>query len=261
MNEMQRKVLEFYERADLNPAKRPLTMPSEKLRELAVNLISEELHELNEAFGKRNIIDVADAIADVLYTAFGAAVVCGLDMEPIFDLVHQANMKKIGGPKNFTGKQLKPDGWKPADLEAELERQVKIVRGREPVVSTLSLFHILAVPGTKACTVETKVELREGIFYIEKLFAGQGAGICKTDNETVALIILANSILGAPTSLYDIMEECGEQVWLEYDKQKLIFDIESETWRYVGPNGGLSVVSYTSPEMALARLLPAERKG
>ncbi len=47
----------------------------------------------------------------------------GFDIEPILDLIHEANMKKLTGPKDAAGKQLKPEGWTPPDIAGELVRQ------------------------------------------------------------------------------------------------------------------------------------------
>lgn len=57
-------------------------------------LIEEELGELSEAWLKRDVVGIADAIADLLYVVYGTAAKVGIDIEPIFDAVHYSNMTK-----------------------------------------------------------------------------------------------------------------------------------------------------------------------
>jgi predicted HAD superfamily Cof-like phosphohydrolase len=66
---------------------------------------------------------LADACADVDATTAGLRVRCGVDGEPIRQLVHAANMAKAGGPVDAHGKCLKPEGWQPPDVAGELRRQ------------------------------------------------------------------------------------------------------------------------------------------
>lgn len=75
------------------------------------------------------IVATADAIADLLYVTIGAAVEFGIDVEPIFDEVHRANMTKIGGASRADGKTLKPEGWQPPNVRREIARQLHRVAG------------------------------------------------------------------------------------------------------------------------------------
>lgn len=70
-----------------------------------------------------NLPLLIDATADVDVTTAGLRVRCGVDGEPVFALVHAANMAKGDGPIDEHGKRLKPPGWKPPDIEGELRRQ------------------------------------------------------------------------------------------------------------------------------------------
>jgi predicted HAD superfamily Cof-like phosphohydrolase len=65
-----------------------------------------------------------DALCDILYVTFGAAVSMGIDLVPFFNLVHKANMLKSTGPVREDGKRLKPPGWKPPDIEGLLQALV-----------------------------------------------------------------------------------------------------------------------------------------
>lgn len=79
-------------------------------------LISEEFSEYCKAVSSDSIIGIADALADLLYVTFGAAIEHGLPMDEIFSAVQKSNMTKIGGYKDSTGKWIKPDSYVPVDL-------------------------------------------------------------------------------------------------------------------------------------------------
>lgn len=70
--------------------------PSREIMELRIELISEELNELWEAFDKRDIVEVADALTDILYVTYGAAHAFGIDIDKCFDEVQRSNMSKLG---------------------------------------------------------------------------------------------------------------------------------------------------------------------
>lgn len=102
------------------------TMPIRAIRDLRVGLIIEELQELGDAFERSSVSNVADAIADLLYVVLGTAVACGIDIGPVWEVVHAANMKKAGGGRRADGKRLKPTGWEPPDIAGVLARQEPI---------------------------------------------------------------------------------------------------------------------------------------
>ncbi len=89
----------------------------EKLR---LDLIKEEYREIEAALAQHDMAEVVDGIADLLYVTFGMAVELGVDMGPVFEEVQRANMSKVGGGQRADGKQLKPEGWKPPDIQSEL---------------------------------------------------------------------------------------------------------------------------------------------
>lgn len=98
-------------------------IPDEKEQKLRIKLIEEELTELKEGFETNNVVEVADALGDLLYVVLGAAVTCGIDLEPVFMEIHRSNMTKKGGYKNEHGKWVKPAHYEPAKLLPILERQ------------------------------------------------------------------------------------------------------------------------------------------
>jgi predicted HAD superfamily Cof-like phosphohydrolase len=117
-------VRQFHRAAGVYTSEEPsLDVPTE-VRELRLRLISEELEELRAALDADDLAAVADAIADLLYVAYGAALAFGIPIDEVFAEVHRANLAKlesIGGPhERDDGKVLKPDGWMPPDIEGVL---------------------------------------------------------------------------------------------------------------------------------------------
>jgi predicted HAD superfamily Cof-like phosphohydrolase len=99
--------------------------PDEKIQNLRVSLIEEELSELKEAIKNKDIKEVADALTDILYVTYGAGHAFGIDLDQCFDEVQRSNMSKLdenGKPIfNEYGKVLKgPNYFKP-----NLEKFVK----------------------------------------------------------------------------------------------------------------------------------------
>ena len=92
--------------------------PSEKIQDLRVSLIDEELSELKEAIENKDIKEVADSLTDILYVTYGAGHAFGIDLDKCFDEVQRSNMSKLdenGKPIfNEHGKVLKgPSYFKP----------------------------------------------------------------------------------------------------------------------------------------------------
>ncbi len=92
--------------------------PNDKIVSLRYDLIREELEELKEAFNKKDIKEVADALTDILYVTYGAGHAFGIDLDKCFDEVQNSNMSKLdenGKPiYNEHGKVMKgPNYFKP----------------------------------------------------------------------------------------------------------------------------------------------------
>ena len=104
------------------------TKPSfstEKINKLRVNLIKEELSELTEAMNNKDLLEVADALTDILYVTYGAGHAFGIDLDKCFEEVQNSNMSKLdenGKPTyNEFGKVMKgPKYFKP-DLSKYLK--------------------------------------------------------------------------------------------------------------------------------------------
>ena len=91
---------------------------SDKINELRFNLIKEELEELRTAIDTKNLVEVADALTDILYVTYGAGHAFGINLDKCFDEVQQSNMSKLddhGNPiYNDSGKVMKgPKYFKP----------------------------------------------------------------------------------------------------------------------------------------------------
>ena len=97
------------------------TKPSfsnDKINKLRIDLIKEELEELTEAMDNKDLLEVADALTDILYVTYGAGHAFGVDLDKCFNEVQKSNMSKLdknGKPiYNESGKVMKgPNYFKP----------------------------------------------------------------------------------------------------------------------------------------------------
>ena len=74
------------------------TKPSfstEKINKLRIDLIKEELEELTEAMNNKDLLEVADALTDILYVTYGAGHAFGVDLDKCFEEVQKSNMSKL----------------------------------------------------------------------------------------------------------------------------------------------------------------------
>ena len=89
-----------------------------KTNKLRIDLIKEELEELTDAMQVHNLLEVADALTDILYVTYGAGHAFGIDLDKCFDEVQNSNMSKLGEDGkpiyNEAGKVMKgPNYFKP----------------------------------------------------------------------------------------------------------------------------------------------------
>tara|TARA_B100001758_G_C18153466_1_gene475287 strand:+ start:155 stop:526 length:372 start_codon:yes stop_codon:yes gene_type:complete len=73
---------------------------SEKINQLRVSLINEEFEEFKDAINKKDLKEVADALTDILYVAYGAGHAFGIDLDKCFEEVQRSNMSKLGEDGN-----------------------------------------------------------------------------------------------------------------------------------------------------------------
>ena len=91
---------------------------SNKINQLRYNLIKEELDELKKAMDNKDLLEVADALTDILYVTYGAGHAFGINLDKCFEEVQNSNMSKLddnGKPiYNDAGKVMKgPKYFKP----------------------------------------------------------------------------------------------------------------------------------------------------
>ena len=91
---------------------------TDKINKLRIDLIKEELDELKEAMDNNDLLEIADALTDILYVTYGAGHAFGIDLDKCFDEVQNSNMSKLGENGepiyNESGKVMKgPNYFKP----------------------------------------------------------------------------------------------------------------------------------------------------
>ena len=91
---------------------------TDKINKLRLDLIKEELNELTEAMSNKDLLEVADALTDILYVTYGAGHAFGINLDKCFEEVQNSNMSKLddnGKPiYNEHGKVMKgPNYFKP----------------------------------------------------------------------------------------------------------------------------------------------------
>ena len=93
-------------------------LSTEKINELRISLVNEELEEFKEAIKSNDLKEVADALTDILYVTYGAGHAFGINLDKCFEEVQKSNMSKLseGGKPiyNDAGKVMKgPKYFKP----------------------------------------------------------------------------------------------------------------------------------------------------
>ena len=100
-------------------------IPDNKTMQLRFDLIKEELKELEQAMKEKNLKEIADALTDILYVAYGAGYAYGIDLDKCFKEVQRANMSKLdknGKPiYNEKGKVMKGPYYSEPNLKQFIE--------------------------------------------------------------------------------------------------------------------------------------------
>ena len=94
------------------------SLSTDNINKLRIDLIKEELEELTDAMNKKDLLEVADALTDILYVTYGAGHAFGIDLDRCFEEVQNSNMSKLGEDGkpiyNDAGKVMKgPNYFKP----------------------------------------------------------------------------------------------------------------------------------------------------
>ena len=99
-------------------------LPDDKTVNLRIELIAEELEELWDACEQKDIVEIADALTDILYVTYGAGHAFGIDLDKCFEEVQRSNMSKLGedGKPIYRedGKILKGPNYSEPDLKSVL---------------------------------------------------------------------------------------------------------------------------------------------
>ena len=95
--------------------------PEEQIIKLRIDLIKEELNELTDAIKQRNLVEVADALTDILYVTYGAGHSFGINLDLCFAEVQRSNMSKLGEDGkpiyNENGKVMKGSNYTKPNLK------------------------------------------------------------------------------------------------------------------------------------------------
>ncbi len=96
------------------------TMPDFNLSALRLDLIEEEVQELRDGLAKKSMLEIADALTDILYVVYGAGHAFGIDLDDCFHEVHSSNMTKLGADGRplyrEDGKVMKGPNYREPDL-------------------------------------------------------------------------------------------------------------------------------------------------
>ena len=111
------KVKNFMETFGQEVKSKP-SFSSDKINILRYNLIKEELDEFKQALDNKDLLEVADALTDILYVTYGAGHAFGINLDACFEEVQNSNMSKLGNDGkpiyNDQGKVMKgPNYFKP----------------------------------------------------------------------------------------------------------------------------------------------------
>ena len=121
------KVRIFMDSFGQKTLKKP-TLPNDELANLRLDLIAEETGELYSALAEKNIVEIADALTDILYVVYGAGHAFGIDLDDCFREVHESNMSKLGADGKPVyrddGKVLKGPNFFEPKLGELLQRKI-----------------------------------------------------------------------------------------------------------------------------------------
>ena len=120
-NNWYQDVMDFHRAFGQRIGEKPELPKEHTERDLRRKLLKEEFVEYMDAEEEDDLVEVADALADIIYIACGTAVSYGIPLDKIFEEVHRSNMSKLVDGKPIyreDGKVMKPEGWTPPDIES-----------------------------------------------------------------------------------------------------------------------------------------------
>jgi predicted HAD superfamily Cof-like phosphohydrolase len=125
MSNWYKDVMEFHRAFGQRIGEQP-ALPEMEERNLRYLLLEEEFNEYEKAESENDLVEIADALADIIYIACGTAVSYGIPLDKIFEEVHRSNMAKLVDGKVLRrkdGKIQKPAGWTAPDVAGILNKE------------------------------------------------------------------------------------------------------------------------------------------
>ncbi len=119
MSDYFKDVIEFHTAFELPILDKP-TLPAQERRNLRIALLEEEYKEYLDAEDDNDLVEIADALGDIIYIACGTALEYGIPLDRVFEAIHNSNMAKLVDGKVLrhpNGKVKKPEGWQAPDIE------------------------------------------------------------------------------------------------------------------------------------------------
>lgn len=103
------------------------TIRDEKTKQLRINLIEEEFTELKQALENNDIVEIADALGDILYVTYGTGLHYGINLDEIVEEIHSSNLSKLDENNNpifreSDGKILKGPNYRKPDLSSIINK-------------------------------------------------------------------------------------------------------------------------------------------
>ena len=134
MIKLMKDVAAFHGETNSHIAAYPQVL-DENLKKLRVNLVMEEAKEVVNSIEKGSLPQIAKELCDLIYVTVGTALACGINLDPVWDKVHESNMTKVGGTKREDGKVLKPANFKKVDIKPLIDDQIMsgIMRSKNAV--------------------------------------------------------------------------------------------------------------------------------
>lgn len=114
----------FHIACDVPVLPAPALPPQDRLQ-LRERLLTEEFEEYKSAIRQSDLVEAADALADLIYVAVGTALELGIPLDRVWNEVQRSNMAKVDPEtgkvrRRDDGKILKPDGWAPPDVKSAI---------------------------------------------------------------------------------------------------------------------------------------------
>ena len=128
-NKIAEAVAAFHASFGLPCGDEPTTDIPAELAALRVRLLAEEVEEFAAATEERDLIGIADALADIVYVAYGSAITYGIDLDAVLAEVHRSNMTKLDANGRVLlredGKVAKSQNYTPPNIADVLRRQAR----------------------------------------------------------------------------------------------------------------------------------------